>query len=365
MERMKFHEKGLYSMEGKRFALIPAYEPDHHLSELCAELKQRGYVLVIVNDGSSGRCAEYFRQAAAYGAVLEHVDNLGKGAAIKTGLRHFASVASEGDVVVTADADGQHHADDIDLVAGAAQFMRDALVIGSRTFDGEVPLRSRVGNHLARLIFLLSTHRRMRDTQSGLRAFSVARIPELLKIGGQRYEYEMNVLLSCARSGVPIVEVPIRTIYLDENASSHFHAFRDAWSVCRELLRFAFSSLTCFGIDYALFALLSGALSGFGRTSIPISNVLARVVSACANYALNRRFVFACDQKVSRTLPRYLLLAAGVLAANTALLTLLTAHLRMNRYLAKLLTEGALFFVSWLVQHAFVFRDKNRSSDRP
>ena len=160
MERMKFHEKGLYSMEGKRFALIPAYEPDQHLSDLCAELKQRGYVLVIVNDGSSGRCAEYFRQAAAYGAVLEHVDNLGKGAAIKTGLRHIASVAAEGDVVVTADADGQHHADDIDLVAGAAQFMRDALVIGSRAFDGEVPLRSRVGNRLARLIFLPFTHKR-------------------------------------------------------------------------------------------------------------------------------------------------------------------------------------------------------------
>lgn len=149
---------------------------------------------------------------------------------------------------MTADADGQHQADDIDLVAGAAQFMRDVLVIGSRAFDGEVPLRSRVGNRLARLVFLLSTHKGMRDTQSGLRAFSVARIPELLKIDGQRYEYEMNVLLSCARSGIPIVEIPIRTIYLDENASSHFRAFRDAWSVCRELLRFAFSSLTCFGI---------------------------------------------------------------------------------------------------------------------
>lgn len=331
-------------MEGKRFALIPAYEPDQHLTELCAELKRRGYALVIVNDGSSGRCAEYFKQAAAYGHVLERVDNLGKGAAIKTGLRYIAFVAAAGDVVVTADADGQHRPEDIDLVVDAAQSRCDALVIGSRAFDGEVPLRSRVGNHLARLIFLLSTHRRMQDTQSGLRAFSCARIPALLKIEGQRYEYEMNVLLTCARSGVPIVEVPIRTIYLDENASSHFRAFRDAWSVCRELLRFAFSSLTCFGVDYALFALLSG----FGRASIPISNVLARIVSACANYALNRRLVFSGDQKVSRTLPRYILLAAGVLAASTALLT---AHLGMNRYLAKLLTEGALFLVSWLVQH--------------
>lgn len=61
------------------------------------------------------------------------------------------------------------------------------------------------------------------DTQTGLRAFSVSRIPMMLEMQGERYEYEINVLLYATRRKIPIQEVEIATVYLDGNQTSHFN----------------------------------------------------------------------------------------------------------------------------------------------
>ena len=213
-----------------------------------------------MDDGSGERYSQIFQTVLPCAKVISYTPNRGKGAALKAELEYVQHVAAPGDVVVTADADGQHRPEDIEKTVRAAQAEPSALTLGSRAFTGKVPLKSRVGNGITRMVFSAIARRRVRDTQTGLRAFSCAMIPFMLGVHGERYEYELNVLLACARRNIPIREVEIETVYIDGNASSHFHPVRDAWRIYREIFAFAASSFAGFLTDYGLFSLLSALL---------------------------------------------------------------------------------------------------------
>lgn len=246
--------------DNKRIALIPAYEPDGKLVALVRALSREGLEVWIVDDGSGAAYRPVFDEAADFGTVLHTPVNRGKGAALKTGLAAIRQAVEPPFTVVTADADGQHRIGDVLRVLEEAAARPKALVLGCRDFRGNVPLRSRMGNSLTRLVFRLNTGKRIYDTQTGLRAFSHLQLPLLLDVDGARYEYEMNVLKEYARTGLELREVPIETVYLEGNRSSHFHPLRDSFRIYRQLLGFSASSLLCFGLDYGLFCLLSGLI---------------------------------------------------------------------------------------------------------
>ncbi|MCA0337453.1 MAG: bifunctional glycosyltransferase family 2/GtrA family protein [Actinobacteria bacterium] len=339
--------------------LIPAYEPDDRLVHLVRDLvaAQAGPV-VVVDDGSPEAYAGRFAAVAAAGAeVLTHPVNRGKGAALKTGFAHVLATAP-GTSVVCADSDGQHSVVDILRVADRLDEGAADLVLGGRRFTGAVPRRSRWGNALTRHAFSLATGQSVFDTQTGLRGHPSARLPELLDIPGERFEYELRVLLAASRAGQRIEEIEIATIYLDENASSHFRPVRDSIAVWGQLLAFTASSLLAFALDVLALALLY-SLTG----SLLWSVIGARLVSASANFTINRRFVFggAGVVPLRTALPRYAALAAAVLLANALLmegLVVLTGSLA----LAKVLTESTLFVASYLMQRTAVFAARGRSA---
>jgi len=173
--------------------------------------------------------------------VLRHPVNRGKGIALKTGLRHILE-AFPGQDVVTADADGQHHAGDV-LRIGARVAQTGRMVLGVRRFARDTPLRSRFGNEVTGLLFRAATGRGVRDTQTGLRGYPAGQLEGLLAVPGERFEYEMNVLLEAARAGHSIDEISVPATYLDDNASSHFSAIGDSVRIYLPLLRFAASAL--------------------------------------------------------------------------------------------------------------------------
>lgn len=350
-------------MQPKWIALIPAYQPTKLLLPLLAEAKSSGFHLIIVNDGSSRETDSIFRQAAGYGTVLNHSSNLGKGKALKTGLSYILSHYSPNSIVVTMDADGQHKVSDAQKICLAAQSSPETLVLGSRKLRKDVPLRSLLGNTITRLIYHISTGQKIRDTQTGLRAFSAGMIPKLLCIPGERYEYEMNVLLTCSRDKISIREEEIDTIYINGNAGSHFDAMKDSYLVYKEILKFSAASLVSFFLDYSLYCLLTLLTSGYGKSlCIGISNVGARMVSASVNYTLNRSLVFQSRAPVGSSAVQYAGLAAAILAGNTVLLNILVNQLGMNPYAAKLITEFTFFFVSWMVQRQIIFPKRNLSA---
>ncbi len=343
-------------MKPIRVALIPAYEPDETLAKIVHELSLRDFFIVVVNDGSSVACDMLFEDISGSAVVLKHPENCGKGAALRTGLAYLREHFPFHYTVVTLDADGQHRICDAERVCREAEEHPGTLALGTRDFKGKVPLRSRIGNLVTSLVFWATNGVRVRDTQTGLRAFTDSLVEEMTAVSGDRYEYEMNVLTYCTHKKIPINQVRIKTLYYDGNATSHFDPVKDSVRIYRELLKFSLSSLACFLLDYALFCVLLGVTG-----SEVIANVIARVISAGANYTINRFLVFRDDQSMMKTAAQYFALAVGILLCNTALLWTFVNVLHLNSYAAKLLTEVILFVVSWTVQRLIIFKKKPAS----
>ena len=221
----------------ERYALIPAYQPDKRLIRITEQLAANGFQVVVVDDGSGAEYADLFLELLPFADVVTHQVNRGKGAALKTGLAAIAEKGSAEYVVVTLDADGQHSIDDVIRVTEAAEKNKNALILGTRGFDTNVPIKSRLGNDITRCVFSFVTGVKVHDTQTGLRAFSDQDVAFMQKIDGERYEYEINVLLEYAKHNRKMCEVPIATIYLDDNKSSHFHAVRDSVLIYMEILK--------------------------------------------------------------------------------------------------------------------------------
>ena len=338
--------------------VIPAYEPDEKLLRVVAELKRdTDYAIVVVNDGSSEAAEPVFAALPEGVTLLRHAQNRGKGRALKTAYEYIAAHFPQSEGIVTVDADGQHLPADVVRVSEDWEAHPETLVLGSRRFTGTVPWRSRAGNAITRVVFRLSTGVSVYDTQTGLRAFAVSRIPMMLEMRGERYEYEINVLLYATRQHMPIREVTIETVYIADNASSHFHPMRDSWRIYKMILLFAASSLLEAAVDYVLVLSLS-ALFAKQAQGLLWSVVLARVISSFLNYMLNRKLVFEdCSR---RSVFRYYLVAAGIMAANYGLLSLISGVMPLA--LAKLLVELALYPLSFYLQRRFVFARGERIS---
>ena len=367
-------------MKNRYIALIPAYEPDRKMIGLIEELKHLGFDIVVVDDGSGKDYEEIFEEASQNSTVLTHPQNLGKGAALKTGMRYInkylsycetvmtkagaVTVSGREAVIVTVDADGQHMPADVLRIAKISETRSNALVLGSRALNQDVPLRSKFGNTVTRHVYSLSTGVKVHDTQTGLRAFRQNMIPMLLTIDGDRYEYEINMLLRLASDGVPIIEEEIETVYEDNNSGSHFRTVVDSVKVYKEILKFSASSLASFAIDYCMYALLLAITGAAGIAgSVAVSNIGARLVSGAANYTMNRKLVFKSRTGFAKSAAQYILLAAFILAGNTIVLSMLTGYLGINVLIAKLITELLFFAISWTVQRYVIFFKENEESD--
>lgn len=336
--------------------LIPAWHPDERLLQLITDLQThpRLHILVVL-DGDLEQYPKIVESLTNFENVtlLKHGANLGKGRALKTGFNWILTELPTAIGVVTADADGQHAADDIVRVAEALVAAPRRFILGSRGFNGDVPFRSRMGNNITRNLFWMLAGHRIQDTQSGLRAIPIHRLGELMKLNGERYEYEMNMLAHLCRSGAPPVEVPIRTIYIENNRSSHFDPIRDSMRIYFVLLRFYFSSLIAAGIDFVFFS------ATFALTHNVLYSMVVGRFSSIANFLLNRRFVFHSRASVRGALWRYYALVAVFGVIGYGAITGLSRWLHVPVLLAKIVTETVLSLASFALQRLFVFPPSN------
>ncbi len=332
--------------------LIPARRQDPQLNPLVDSLLLAGFgAVIVVDDGSPAEDKPLFQLLAAKDRVhlLHHAVNLGKGRALKTGINYFLNTFPQFSGLVTADADGQHTPAAIARVAQALESAQRRSVLGVREFGGDVPLRSRFGNSVTRLVFHFFSGHRLLDTQTGLRAFSTALLPELLALTGERYEYEMTVLAYLCRHGTPPAEVTIPTIYIDKNRSSHFDPVRDSMRIYFVLLRFYASSLASAALDFAVFSAM------FLITRNILVSVIAGRVSSLANFLLNKRFVFFSDRSYAGALWRYYLLAAAIAAVSYSAVRASFVYWHWNVFATKIAVDGLLSLASFSVQRTFVF----------
>ena len=341
------------------YVLIPAYQPDARLPRLILELHRAdpSTKIVVVDDGSGQKFSDIFEASATAGAhVISYEHNRGKGYALREGFTWIRDVAGDSpECVVTADADGQHTLNDIFRV-GRRCTDTGKSVLGVREFVGHVPARSRIGNTATSALFWLATGWKLKDTQTGLRAFPVALLPALLEVQGDRYEYELRVLLHLAKFRHPVTQIPIETIYEAGNPTSHFRPLQDSARIWAPLLKFAASSGVATIIDYVLVLVLN-ALTG--ALFFPV--IAARLVSASVNFAMNRRVFEATGVPLRRSALRYAALAVAVVAGSYTMLAVLTG-IGMPLWIAKIIADTTMYLVSYSAQSRYVFAPAQEQS---
>lgn len=345
----------------KKIALvIPSLEPDEKLIRLLHSLEGKidCQDVIVVNDGSSACCDEIFRQAESMGCkVLKHAVNLGKGRALKTA---FNAVLQEDQYegAVIADSDGQHSADDIVKCMKAMEESPDTLILGSRDFSKEnVPRKSRMGNVLTRNIMKVLCGINITDTQTGLRGIPRSFMKKLLCVNGERYEFETNMLLAAKEQGVHIQEIPIETIYIDENKTSHFNPVKDSIRVYAMFGKFLFSSLSSSLIDIVCFSVMVWLLAKkCPETYIVISTIVSRGISSVYNYAMNKVNVFKNNENGHKTVIRYYMLCIVQAALSAGGVSLWHMTWGGNETVIKIIVDMILFFFSFQVQREWVFR---------
>jgi putative flippase GtrA len=327
--------------------LIPAYRPDKVLAAAVETIAAGGIpAIIVVDDGSGPEFGEVFERVSAMEkvTVLRHTVNLGKGAALKTGIDFILCTYPS-----------QHAPEDILKVCARFEQSPDGLVLGVRGSRGRIPLRSRLGNQVTRHVMRVVLGHDLTDTQTGLRAIPRTLAARLLKVAASRYEFELEMLIAARHLGIRVIQEPIRTIYEPGNPTSHFRPLRDSMRIYFVLLRFSFISILTATLDNLLFYTvfrMSGSL-------IP-AQVAGRLGAIMFNYPAVRKAAFHSDQRHRVVLPRYLLLVAVNAVLSYAGIRFLSAVLPVGVVPAKLLAETLLFAANFVIQRDFVFTRRNR-----
>lgn len=360
--------------------VLPSLDPDEKLIRVVDGLLEYGFTdIILVNDGSKQENLHYFTDlAAAHPEIhlLHHEVNKGKGAALKNAFRYFLANRPEGVGVVTVDGDDQHHPED---TRRCVEQMKKSgnIVLGCRDFTlDHVPPRSRFGNHTTSLIFKIFVGMAISDTQTGLRAIPRRQLEILSTIEGDRFEYETNMLLAMKDNGLSFDEVKIRTVYIEENKSSHFRVLHDSWRIYKLILahffRYTASSIASFVVDAGGVYVLTKSLSGMLTDPLlsTVSTVGARAVSSLLNFFMNKKLVFRTNVPTGKAMARYYALALPQMLIqwllDLGIYTLLGVGPEAAglRTLIHILVMCVLFILSFTIQQRWVFAPEKTNKTR-
>lgn len=357
--------------------VLPSLDPDEKLVAVIDGLLEHGFTdIILVNDGSKPENLHYFTDAAAQHPeihLLHHEVNRGKGAALKTAFAWFLENRPEAAGVVTVDGDNQHHPEDTRACA-LRMLETGNMVLGCRDFSlPHVPPRSRVGNRITSGVFKIFVGMTISDTQTGLRAIPTRDVKTLIQVYGDRFEYETNMLLAMKEKQIPFDEVKIRTVYIEENKSSHFRAVRDSWRIYKLILahffKYSLSAIASAVIDTGLYALLSALLNTtFSGVALTASaGVAARAVSSLCNFFMNKKLVFESSVNTGKAMLRYYMIAIP----NMLLQLLFTQGVyaifaipdsaTFLRSLIYVIVMCALFVMTFMLQQRWVFVNNSRN----
>ncbi|MDO4466047.1 MAG: bifunctional glycosyltransferase family 2/GtrA family protein [Bacillota bacterium] len=337
--------------------VIPAYNPDAHLSSLLNDLlyKWEGPI-VVVDDGSEDK--SYLRSIQKSNVhLLEHYVNLGKGRSIKNAINY--SLITYKDIMgfVLADCDGKFSYKDILKVAYTLSMHPNHLILGARDMNSpNWPSSLRWGNKIFTQVMNFTFDLSIHDSQSGLRGIPKEYAATCLNLPGDRYEFDTNVLLSSKKAKIDIKEVAIETNFLEGDAEdTHFKPFKDTLEIASAIIKFAASSGACSVLDLFLYSFFCTGIFT-GKYSILLATVTARIVSSTLNYLINRKMVFDADHTDFKTKEKYFLLVVGIMISSAILVSLLTSIIPLPSLIIKLLVDFLLWFANYYFQRTWVFK---------
>lgn len=350
--------------------VIPSLNPDGKLITLIKNIRKdisQFIPIIVIDDGSDKESKSFFNtiKNSYQCQILTHSINKGKGAALKSAFQTIITDYSTHLGVITVDGDGQHTTEDVKRCI--EEFIKNphSVLLGSRNFENKsIPLRSRIGNVFTRNIIKNMNNLNLTDTQTGLRVLPLFTLEGLLEVQGNRYEYEMNMLLYFKEHHISMREIPIQTLYIEGNESSHFNPLKDSLKIYSVFIKYSLSALASFGVDILLFALLVFFLKAlFPMSYIILSTVLARVASASFNYLSNKYLVFKTKKKSNFVL-KYSILFGLEMFTSALVVQLVVSFTSFDtEWLVKILTDLVIFFIGFYVQKNWVFKKQETSSN--
>lgn len=356
--------------------LIPSLHPVEMLIHYVDDLIGRGYHhILIIDDGSGSEYSKIFAEINAKPGceVIGYPVNKGKGFALKYGIKHIMEHYAYITGIITADSDGQHTVVDVERIATGLMNNPEKMILGSRDFStAGIPAKSRLGNRFTSAMFALLFGKWLPDTQTGLRGFSKEHFELMSNVRGDRFEYEMNVLITCSNRNISFHVLNIEIVYIEENRGSHFRPIYDSFRIYRHLLAGFLRYISASGlstiIDIVLFIFLDKwllPLLGSDPLTMMVRNVswhvfiataIARSISAITNFSMNKKFVFRVKQSKG-AFYRYIVLASLVMCVSAGLVSSLNVWLGIERTVLKMIVDVILFFINYRIQRSWVFVD--------
>lgn len=356
-------------MKDKEIAvIIPSYKPQMEIMQDFMERITRHFEhIVVVDDGSGKEYTEFYNKIKGMGVdVIKHNINLGKGRGMKTAFNYCLNQYPNIIGAVTADCDGQHYVKDIIKCANSLKQNPEKLVIGVRNFnDKNIPLRSRFGNKLTRLMFGIFVGIKITDTQTGLRGYSTEIMKKFLETRGERYEYETNMLIECKQKEIGIEEIPITTVYLNKNELSHFNPIKDSIMIYKLFVKYIISAISSFLIDLILFTILVNSMPEINYgiiTTIVVSSIIARIVSSIYNFFVNAKLVF--KNKTKSSIIKYCILVIVQMFVSAFAVSFIFEKTNINSSLIKVIVDSVIFVVNFVIQREWVFKVKSKKDKK-
>ncbi len=337
--------------------IISLYRQSRKTLRLCNELLELGADnIIVVNDGCK-LSNNYVNDLKSFGChIVNHKNNKGKGASIKSGMKYAMDNLYNIKGFVTVDADGQHKADDVMKICRAMDLRPDNLILGCRDFKkSKAPFKLRFGNKLSSFYFSVITGTNCKDTQTGLRGIPASLYELAMDTKGSRFDFEMNFLTKCADRKIPFYNVNIIAYYSD-NTKSNFRLIKDTYLIYRTPLKFATASIGCTAVDLVLFTVFTYLLPSSLMWNVVFATLLARVVSGGINFLINRKMIFKNDAKAKNQALRFVILFFIIMCLSTVLVSSLS-FIPVPVTIIKAVIDLMLWTVNYTVQRKWVFKE--------
>ena len=209
--------------------LVPTYDNPDTVGGVVENMRRYLDDVIVIDDasGSAGRaaCVAIAQTGMAYVEHRQH--NGGKGAAVKTGFSVAARLGFSHALQV--DADGQHDTTKIPEFIDAAKREPAAFVVGYPVYDASVPTARLWARKLTKFWVDLEIGReRIQDAMVGFRVYPLD-IAQAVGTRGNRMDFDVEIAVRLAWTGMPIVNMAVPVRYLDADAGgiSHFQPLRD------------------------------------------------------------------------------------------------------------------------------------------
>ncbi|NVF10994.1 bifunctional glycosyltransferase family 2/GtrA family protein [Anaerococcus sp. AGMB00486] len=347
--------------------LIPALNPPKEiLFNYINDLRKKGFErILIVDDGCSKDYEKFFDDLKCKGIeIFKHYKNFGKGRALKNSFNYILNNYNDFSYVITADSDGQHNVSDIENIANILRLSKEnKLYLGSRNFNKDnVPFKSAFGNKITSFVYKIMFGDKIYDTQTGLRAISKKHLEDFLDLEGERFEYEINMLIYSSKNDIEIEEIPIKTVYFDNNSETHFNPIKDSFKIYlvmfKTFFKFILSSISSWIVDISSYTLLVKILKNMFTSFSPIiwiSTIVARIISGLFNYTVNKNLVFNDDVNHKNVFLKYIFLWLSQLILSAFLVDKIYYMINLDSSIIKIGVDSLIFLVSFKIQDKYIF----------